>query len=365
MPVDPPSPPPAGQRFQMLWDCPRCDTPKLLGLSHRNCPSCGSPQDPTTRYFPAEADKIAVEDHPFVGADKQCGGCEAPNAATATFCVGCGASLEGAGPVVKRASQTDGDAGFQVDSAKNAILEQRAAKQAAREAGGGAQTGGPAPSKSFAWIRLVAVVFLLLCAGIAAMLWKTDAGVVVSGHSWSRAIAVEQLQTVTESAWRDAVPTDARGVRCTQEQRSTNKVADGQDCQNVRHDNADGTFSEDEKCTTKYRDEPVYDQKCSYTADRWSQTRIEKAGAEAMEPAPAWPSVVLQESGAVTPGSEREGARTEKYTVKFKEDANGGRLLTCDIAESQWRTLAEGTRWIAPVGVMSDTIDCTGLTAPG
>ncbi len=361
MPVDPPAPP-AGQRFQMLWDCPRCDTPKLLGLSHRNCPNCGAPQDPTTRYFPAEADKIAVEDHPFVGADKECSGCEAPNAATATFCVGCGASLEGAGPVVKRASQTEGEAGFAADSAKNALAEQRAAKQASR-------AEAPAPRKNAPWIPMVAAVFgLAICAGGAAMcagmFWKTDAGVVVSGHSWSREIAVEQLQTVTESAWRDAVPTDARGVSCTQEERSTKQVADGQDCQTVRHDNADGTFSEDEKCTTKYRDEPVYDQKCAYTVDRWRQTRVEKSGAESTAPAPAWPSVMLSEAGTSTVGSEREGARTEKYTVKFKQEGDAGRMLGCDVPEAQWQTLAEGTRWIAPVGVVSDSIDCTGLKAP-
>ena len=54
------------KRYEMLWDCPRCETPKLLGLSHRNGPTCGAPQDPTKRYFPKDEDKVAVEDHPFV-----------------------------------------------------------------------------------------------------------------------------------------------------------------------------------------------------------------------------------------------------------------------------------------------------------
>jgi hypothetical protein len=348
----------------MLWDCPRCDTPKLLGLSHRNCPNCGAPQDPATRYFPDDADKVAVEDHPFVGADKQCPGCEAPNAATATFCVGCGGSLDGAGPVVKRASQTEGDAGFEVDSSQNALAEQHAQKRAA-QAARSAPDSEPPKNKTYVGVGIaIAAVLVLIGIGIAAMLWKKDAGVVVSGHSWSRSIAVEQLRTVEESAWKDSVPTDARGVNCVEEQRSTNKVADGQDCHTVRHDNADGTFSESEDCTTKYREEPVFDQRCTYSVDRWKQQRIEQAGAEGLTPEPSWPSVVLTGAGLNALGSEREGTRSEKYTVKFKEDGPSGRLLTCDIAQSQWQTLADGTRWIAPVGVVSDSIDCSGLKAP-
>ena len=47
--------------YQMLWDCKFCGTQKLLGVTHRHCPNCGAAQDPERRYFPAEADMVALE----------------------------------------------------------------------------------------------------------------------------------------------------------------------------------------------------------------------------------------------------------------------------------------------------------------
>jgi len=342
------------KRYEMLWDCPRCETPKLLGLSHRNCPNCGAPQDPTKRYFPKDEDKVAVEDHPFVGADKQCGGCEAPNAGTAQFCVCCGNSLEGAGPVVKRESQSAATGAFVDDSAKAATAEQRAKKQAARE-----PEPPPAPkSKLPLLIGVGAVGFfaLLCCIGAIALSWKQEAAVAVSGHAWTRAVAIEQFRPVEESAWDDQVPAGARSVSCSQQQRSSNKVEDGQDCHNERHDNGDGTFTEAEKCVTKYREEPVYDDKCSYTVDKWVTARTEKAEGSALAPAPAWPATTVA-------ANEREGAKTETYTVRFTAD--DGRALACDVAQDRWAMLPDGSRWKAPVGMLTDSIDCTALLPAG
>ena len=61
-------------RYEMLWDCPCCSTPKLLGITHRHCPNCGAPQDATKRYFPPAGEEVAVENHPFQGKDKVCAG---------------------------------------------------------------------------------------------------------------------------------------------------------------------------------------------------------------------------------------------------------------------------------------------------
>lgn len=338
------------KRYEMLWDCPRCETPKLLGLSHRNCPNCGSPQDPTKRYFPKDEDKVAVEDHPFVGADKQCKGCDAPNAKTAEFCVCCGNSLEGAGPVIQRDTQAQAGAAFADDSAKAATAEQRAKKQAEHAP----VAPPPAKSKLPALLGVAALgFFVLLCAlGGVAMFWKQEAAVAVSGHAWARSVAVEEFKAVADSAWQDQLPTGARSVSCARAERSTTKVEDGQDCHNERHDNGDGTFSEAQKCVTKYKDEPVYGQKCSYTIDKWVTGRTARADGKALAPAPAWPAVALAPT-------EREGAKTETYTVSFTAD--GGRVLSCDIPQDRWALLPDGSRWKAPVGVLSDSIDCNAL----
>ena len=69
--------------YEMLWDCEYCGMEKLLGVSQRYCPGCGSAQNPSTRYFPEDSDKVAVADHKYMGADRQCSACDAPNAAIA------------------------------------------------------------------------------------------------------------------------------------------------------------------------------------------------------------------------------------------------------------------------------------------
>lgn len=352
---------PPEKRYEMLWDCSRCETPKLLGLSHRNCPNCGSPQDPTKRYFPKDEDKVAVEDHPFVGADKACKGCDAPNAQTAQFCVCCGASLEGAGPVIQRDVQSDKAGAFVEDTSKAATAEQRAQRMAAhaektappeatKSGGAGLLAGGLAGG-------LALLVLLVVCAGIGLMMWKKDAAVAVSGHTWSREIAVESFQAVSDSAWKEAVPADARSVSCAQAERSTTKVPDGQDCHNERHDNGDGTFTEQQKCDPKFKDQPVYDQKCSYTQDRWVQARKAQAGGNSLVPAPTWPATNVA-------STEREGARVEKYTVTFTE-AGAARTLTCDVPQDRWMGLVDGSTWKAPVGVLSSSIDCSALQPAG
>ena len=91
--------------YQMLWDCPSCDTPKLLGLDHRHCPNCGAAQEPARRYYPSDEDKIAVRDHRYTGKDKICPACESPASALAHNCGNCGSPLDEAKEVKTREEQ--------------------------------------------------------------------------------------------------------------------------------------------------------------------------------------------------------------------------------------------------------------------
>src|SRR4051812_38974182 len=79
----------------MLWDCSSCGTKKLLGKTHRRCPNCGAPQDPSKRYFPAPGEEVAADGHVFVGADWVCAACTTPNSKAAQFCGNCGNPREG------------------------------------------------------------------------------------------------------------------------------------------------------------------------------------------------------------------------------------------------------------------------------
>ena len=81
--------------YEMLWDCQYCGMEKLLGVSQRFCPGCGSVQNPDSRYFPEDKDKVAVADHKYIGADKHCSACDTPNAAMAKHCINCGNNMDG------------------------------------------------------------------------------------------------------------------------------------------------------------------------------------------------------------------------------------------------------------------------------
>ena len=47
--------------YEMLWNCQFCGTKKLLAKTHKHCPNCGGAQDPRWRFFPSDAEKVAVE----------------------------------------------------------------------------------------------------------------------------------------------------------------------------------------------------------------------------------------------------------------------------------------------------------------
>lgn len=359
-------------RFEMLWDCPNCGTEKLLGVTHRHCPSCGSAQDPTKRYFPPDDEKVAVENHPYQGADKVCPACETPNAAKAEFCVNCGSPMDGAKGVRTRAEQA-AKGNFQGDSAKNASQEHDAAKKSERDAqlAAHARASGHAPppteekksgggwaTKIFGLLAVGGV--LLCCAGIlVTALWKKDAAITVTGHSWERVVAVESYGPVTKSDWKDSVPANATIVSCSPEKKSTKKVEDGQECVNKRVDKGDGSFEQVKDCQTKYKEEPVYADKCSYTVNTWSKVRDAKAAGQGMKPEPSWPVTGVIYTGDCL-GCQREGSKTETYTVSFK-DAEGT-AHTCTFPQNQWSSMADGSAWAAKVGVIGGGLDCASLT---
>lgn len=386
-----------GKTYEMLWDCRYCGTRKNLGKTHRFCPNCGGNQDPSARYFPPESEQVAVEDHVFAGADIQCQGCGFWNGRAAQCCGNCGAPVSAAGAkeVQRRQDQMAGAQGFQGETAAMARAEHAARAQLPGAQGGqpppaGAQgqqgafgspagappgfvapgqfpppqtPGGASPKAglskgAMAGIGCGIVAVLLLALGIVAAMWTKEATIAVVGHTWTREIAVESLQAVRDSSWCDAMPGDARQVSRSREVRSHNKVRDGETCKNRRVDNGDGTFSERRECTPKYRDEPVYDQKCSYTVDRWRTARAARAEG-GLDREPAWPPVTLSCTGNRV-GCEREGARTEKYLVQLKDEGTGNKD-ECAFDQAKWKRFAPGKKIKAQVRILTDGVECDSL----
>lgn len=349
--------------FEMLWDCPACGTAKLFGIQHRHCPSCGSPQDPTARYYPSEADKVAVQHHVYQGADVLCPACGTANAAACQFCVGCGSPLgAGAKQAQARAEhQVAAGQAFAGESIKDARAEARARRdgQVQQELGKG-KPASPGMSRGLK-IGLIAgaVAIVVGILVFVLFLWKHEAVMEIEGHRWARTIEVEAFEEVRDSAWCDQLPSKARHVTKKKAQRSTKKIKDGEDCVTKRKDNRDGTFKEIKECTPKYREEPVYDQKCYFEIDKWTTKRTEKAEGQAKSPEPSWPAITLTKPGSCK-GCEREGARIETYALRLL-DAKAGEGHECEVERSIWDSAEVGSRWKVEVAVVGDGLDCDTL----
>jgi hypothetical protein len=349
-----------GGTYQMLWDCQYCGTKKLLGVTHRFCPNCGAAQNPAARYFPADDEKIAVEDHELVGADIICPACGTANSGKSNNCQQCGAPLEGG----ERAS-TLGDevraenARFESSGSRDIAMERFQAEMARV---GGDNTQGKGKRN---WIIIAVVVALVACVGLVllSIFWTRTDSVQVVGHSWERAIDIESLSPVQDSAWCDSMPGDAYSVSRRQEQRDTRRVQDGEECSIRRVDNGDGSFSERRECRPTYREEPIYDDRCYFTVDRWRVTRTATAEGDSLSDTPAWPPVNLARTGNCL-GCEREGSRREAYTVHFRLPERQD-SVDCNYDQERWQQFAIESQWQVNVSVVTGQMDCGSVESPG
>lgn len=385
--------------YQMLWDCPACGTRKLLGVDHRYCPSCGSPQEENLRYFPSKADRVATE---FRGSDPdwECRHCGVPNGSEASFCAGCGATRGDAAAVFVRPSISadEGETGEQAaQDWKQRQAELRAQRHAAHA------EPEPTSSRISTWVaklrlrwprivewfagirtyprRLIVVAFgVALLTVLLLAVCDRQVSVRVAGHSWTRVIPVERYMTVSESNWCSSIPHDARVSSRVSEVHHYNQVPDGEDCRTVpgscseschNVDNGNGSFSEvcsqtcssdRTECTTRYREEPVYADKCYYEVDRWVVHR--QATNHGSGLAPEWPAEPSHAScvGQAL-GCERIGPRYGTYVVHFVSDdePDEQESFECERPEAEWRALAVDARFIGSVSRLTGNLDCDEL----
>lgn len=306
--------------YEMLWDCPHCDTKKNLGVTHRHCPNCGAPQDASKRYFPSDADKVAVANHQFTGADRICSSCGTAQSAKAKNCGKCGAPLDGM-------------------KAVPFVREKEAPK---------------AKGRPWGWY-ILAFVLLLSVAIWWRCIRKKSIELDVKGHRWATVIDVEEFREVGESKWKNEVPSGARAVSCVQKERSTRSVPDGETCKMVKRDKGDGTFEEVNQCTPKTRQEPVYDDYCDYRIDRWTKVdalKKEGTGTDVVwAEAPPAPTLT-------GPGARRAGERRATYTLEFSD---GKKARTCDVSEGTWRKYKDGQHVKAKARASSGELVCSSL----
>lgn len=358
-----PAPPP-GERhgagtYQMLWDCRFCGTERLLGITHRHCPNCGAAQDPAWRYFPAEGDMIAVEDHPYVGADKICPACQQPNSAASQYCSECGADLATGQVVQTQGEREIGTGAAETDTRRDVVQDQFNAEMARIQTAEPSRPVFLGLHKQHLWIIVGLILVGLVIAGIVyAVSYRSTATGEVARMTWERSVAIENFQPRAGAGWREGLPGDAYSLSCTERQRGTRKVAVGshEECRDV--DQGDGTFRRVCQTVTDYRDEPVYDDWCSYRVDRWSFARQVTSQGEGKSPPPAWPVYQLAQ-GIGRFGQERAAGQDETYAVTIREA--DGDLHTCRFRRQQeWEQYSVGAEVTLEL-TLTGSPDCDSL----
>jgi len=345
--------------YEMLWDCKFCGQKKLLGVTHRFCAGCGAPQDPAARYFPPDNEKVAVKDHPYVGVDVVCPSCKQPMSRAAKCCTNCGGPIDKGAEVGLRADVVVPPPGGYGGHPPYGQQQQAFGQQ------GFAQQAMPhaAPKKSHTGRIILGViggiVALFVTLILVAVLWKREGVFAVTGHTWERSIAVERYEVVRKSVWCDEVPASGRVVSRRREQNGTKKEPDGQTCATRKKDMGNGSFKEVKECTPKYKQTPVYEDKCEIDLTEWHTNRTASEKGVSLGDAPRWP--VTNVKGGICLGCEREGSKNEKYTVQFTDPKSAAKA-SCDLPQAKWSTFKVGSKWKGQVRVMTDGVDCDGLS---
>ncbi len=306
--------------FEMLWDCDHCGTKALLGKTQRHCPECGAKQNPERRYFPTEGAATRVDGHIYEGADRTCPACDAPMGAKVKSCTNCGAAMDGSRDV--------------------------------RGVGSAVAAAAPRRRRGKLVLMILAGVIALIVIVWAVLFRTRSATIKVTAHEWTRTIAIEEYADVQQDAWRDTMPADAR-TTCRPKERSRRQVADGETCHEEKVDKKDGTFEQVQKCTPRYRSEPVTADWCTYRVMRWHV--VDERTTSGTGVVAAWPTMDLPPPTA-TPvvGARRQGKRTEVDTLVFGSSR-------CEVSDSLWRKYTDGQAAKLDIRARSGSIVCDSL----
>jgi ribosomal protein L32 len=347
--------------YEMLWDCQFCGAKGNLGLTHRFCPNCGAPQNPDTRYFPSDEDKVAVYDHKYVGVDVSCPNCGELNGAAAEFCGQCGTPLtEGAKKASTLGSQVVAEGQAFASSGSRDVVKEKFDAEMQRI---GVQSVAEKPKRGGGFnVRTAAIIgFIVVVVGVIGFLFTRteEVTVEVTGHTWERSIQIEEYRGFTTRSWRDSPPGgDNVSIRlgsCDREVRSYNQVPDGEECNRVRVDQGDGTFREERQCRTIYRQEPVYDDMCTWTGMRWEDINPALGSGNSLAQSPAWPIIDLNECDTRREGCQREAGRSENYYVIFDDE------YRCSYSQAEWEDIPEGATFTGQLRSMTNSLLCDTL----
>ena len=299
----------AGKIIRAYWDCPQCGMKGIDGLVD-TCPGCGSGKDKNVRYYMKGVEEVSKEELEAAGMSEEeadgkhkewvCAYCGFLNNYRDTACVRCGADREEKeqdyGGDTENAKYTSGEDGVLHQTAAGAASAEEPPKETyVRKPDAGLPNTKDQGTRSGSVMkRLLLGAAILL---IVFLFWPHTSSEAITGFEWARSVTVEELQTFQESGWTlpyGARQTDARREFYGYEQvidhyetvyyERERQVFDGYDISYVYKDNGNGTYTQEEVQTPKYRtetyEEPVqepvyrnqavYQTKYYYDIDRWT-----------------------------------------------------------------------------------------------
>jgi hypothetical protein len=273
------------------WDCLSCGHKRIEGPTGA-CTNCGVARGPKVPFYTDDSAPV-VEDPELVararaGADWNCKYCGADNRAGMMDCHQCGAGPDGS---VKRAQQ---------------FVPQPGAAPAA----------GAAPAKKGAPVGLIlggvgAALVLVLGLVWALFLRTTDVHVTVAAATWTKTVAVEQVQRVQKGAWADDVPSGVRVVK-TETRGRDKKVQDGTEkVKTGKKDLGNGMFEDIYQERPKMVTKKVDDRWVTYEQDEWKFVRDDKSeSTDGSEPSNPW--------ATAPPAGHRFGTKRNELVLKLE-----------------------------------------------
>jgi hypothetical protein len=306
----------------LIWQCAFCDTQNPGPI--KSCTSCGAPQPEDVEFLQVDEERFNfIKDEALIrmaqaGPDIHCPFCGTRNLATAETCKKCGGDLSWDGK--QRAS------GQRVPTV---------AEAQARRA-----TTPPAPEPTqkrkapTAAILIISLAVIVGCIILLIMLLRTDdVTATVSDLQWERSVAIEAYTNVTDSDWRDQVPANAEVTSCSMIYRSTSgqpQVNATEVCgEPYVEDTGTGIGEVVQDCEYE-----VYDDYCEYTMMAW--VVVGTVTETGRDQSPFWPALNLEPD-------QREGDRSETYTIVFRDGGDSYRYTTSD--ERIFSRAELGSRW--------------------
>lgn len=304
----------------LIWQCPFCETQNPGPI--KTCTSCGAPQPPDVAFMQVEEDQFNfIKDEALIrmakaGPDIHCPYCGTRNPATAKTCSNCGGDLS-LGGTARKAGQP-----VPTTAAPKPVPPPAPPMQTRK-----------APKSTWVVIGIVLLAVIACLTAIYFLFLKTDAiEATVVDTEWERSIALEAFVPVSDADWIDLIPAGAEIQNCSQAYRYTSDepVANATEvCEVTVEDTGTGVGEVVETCEYE-----VYDDYCQYTILQWDV--IDVVSLTGRDQDPTWPTLNLT-------GDEREGERSETYTITFSGSGDTYTYTTTD--ETLFLRAYPGSRW--------------------